>query len=452
MAQDKTYFEQHYQAPFKGIHNELPANIIGQEYSPLINNFILKSGEIRTRPRFDFGIRGPVDNYPIDIISTFQDSNTVFHTVVVTRTGLWQLNPNWRANIQKNNKTNPWNLIGAFPVQPGPDIPSAAVTFLNKFYWTNGDNNIWVWDGIQSIGSPSSWPKSQLVQLGFRIIDSNGNVQVVQQAGTTGTIAPVWSATIGVTTADNSTVWVNNGKPVAANGFISTAVIDATNGITAGGFFIGSLASRMLLLSTIEGKLSSTQTFLQRLRWSPSGITSIWDPTVNIGAGYVDFLEVPDFITGFMSIGNKTGFVFRQNGITEMTAVSSGTAPFDFNHLWASERGIGNIFPFTIANYGPIGMFISAEDVYNLSLAGFKRVGGVARNGIIKDLANATSTPVATLFPRFSNGYAYLVYYLAIPLGRDTKIWMYSLDDDSWVNWLNTNIIITGRPTLVVTV
>ena len=152
-----------------------------------------------------------------------------------------------------------------------------------------------------------------------------------------------------------------------------------------------------------------------------------------------------------MSIGAQTGFAFRTNGITELTAVSDGILPFDFNHLWASDRGIGNVFPFSISAYGPIGMFISSDEVYNISIGGFKKVGLGARDAIMNDLADASSTPVSTMFPRYSNAYTYLTYLLSIPMGNGTKFWMYSLDDSSWMSWFKSNVLVTGRANFVAT-
>jgi hypothetical protein len=445
------YFEQVYEGPWKGIHVSLPENQIPDVYSPLISNFIMKNAELRTRPRMSVGVLGTPDGYPIDVIDTFQDSNTAYHTVIVNRRGLWQLNPNFAINPGAD-----WNLVGVFPVQPGPDIPVAHATFLNKFYWTNGGNNLWVWDGISSVGAAFPWVANQRVFNGFRIIDSNGKVQVVIKAGFTGASHPVWSATIGGNTTDtaatNPAVWVNNGAPAPTSAFYGTAMVDANAGITSGSFFVGVLAARMLMLSTIEGiGPSGGASFPQRIRWCASGMPSIWDPNVNIGAGYVDLLEVPDTISGFLAIGDKTGFVFRTNGISEMTAVSDGILPFDFNHLWASDRGIGNVLPFSISGYGPLGMFISADDIYNISVGGFKNVGGVARDAIFSDLAAASSTPLSAMIPKWTSRYSYLVYLLAIPFGPDTKFWMYALEDGSWTTWVKKNVTITGRANFVAT-
>jgi hypothetical protein len=449
-VKENGYFEAVFNGPFKGANLEQPENQMAEVYSPSLQNFILKNSELRTRPRISVGILGTPDKFPLNVIDTFMDGNNVAHTVMVTRRGLFQLSPVFKRNLKKA-----WNIVGTFPVQPGPDIPVANEVFLNKFYWTNGSNNLWAWDGISSVGTPVPWVAKQRVFQNFRIIDSNGNVQIVIKPGFTGTAHPVWSMTIGQNTVDTAAsqpaTWVNNGKPAPSNGFYGTAVIDATNGITSGAFYLGILASRMLMLSTIEGSGQTGQAFTQRVRWCPSGLPSIWDPNVNIGAGFNDFLEVPDAITGFMAIGDKTGFVFRNNGITVMTAINNGILPFDFNHLWASDNGIGNVFPFSISAYGPIGMFISDDDIYNISIGGFKNVGGPARDGIFADLGHATSTPLSTIIPKFANGYAYLMYLLAIPFGNDTKFWGYSIEDNSWIPWIKKNVTVTGRANFVAT-
>ena len=127
--QESGYFEQVYQGPYQGIHSFYPEMLIGENESPDASNVILKNAEIRTRPRMSLGILGTPDGYPIDVVDTFLDGNNVSHTVIVTRRGLWQLNPNFA-----KNRRRAWNSVGTFPTQPGPDLPVAHATFLNKFY------------------------------------------------------------------------------------------------------------------------------------------------------------------------------------------------------------------------------------------------------------------------------------------------------------------------------
>ena len=78
-----------------------------------------------------------------------------------------------------------------------------------------------------------AWIASNPYALGFAMLDSNGNVQVVTRAGTskTGT-HPTWSTTINGATADSTVRWRNAGLPatvsLAAAGGTSGIIIDNT--------------------------------------------------------------------------------------------------------------------------------------------------------------------------------------------------------------------------------
>lgn len=448
----KKYNEIVYNGPFKGVHTSLPEDVIGREYSPDMSNVILKNGEIRSRPRQYNYIPGTPDNFPIYNISSFLDANNVFHTVAVTQFGMWQLNALWRTSktIDPNHS---WNLVGNFADEPGGNFPTPSAVFTNKFFFSIGSDDLWMWDGISSAGAPRTWQASTSYLIGSNIIDSNGNVQIAQNSGTSKVSPhPVWNAAVGGSTTDNNITWVNNGRPAPSSGALfSVAMVDVTKGITAGGLFLIELNSQLLLLNTIEGNASGRQQFPQRVRWCPSGIPTIWDPNINIGAGFNDEIDVPDAITGAFTVGT-TGFILRSNGITEvMTNGSSGQNPFIFNHLWASERGIGNILPFGYSSFGPLGIFISVDDVYSVSLGGFKRVGGVARNAIYTDIAKATLPPVGTIVPYYQNNYVYNHYRLSIPVGNDSITWIYSIEDDSWQKDVKRNVNVTANTKWVFT-
>lgn len=447
MAQVNKYFEKVYQGPWKGIVNHLPANMIEPSESPFLNNVILKNGEIRPNPRESLGIRGPInDNSNIALISSFLDANNVVHTVIVTQLGLWQLNPNWPKFPDKA-----WNLVAPFNTQPGSVVPSAFQTFLNTFYWTNGGNNLFAWDGITNVGSIATVKRSTFYSVGQEATAAVAGTTyrfVANNFGQTTTVAPAFNATLGSQTTDGGVVWINNGAPITQNGFKCAAVVDAANGITAGGFFLGELGFRLIMLNTVEGQGLGGLSYPQRVRWTPSGYPSIWDPNVNIGAGFNDMLDVPDGITGFLTIG-RVGFIFRVNGITELTQTGDGLNPFDFNHLWASDRGIGNIYAYTIAGYGPIGIFIANDDCYMLSLGGFNRIGGNARDLIYADLARATSTPVASIYPYYQKNYVYTTYLLTIPVGDSSIKWRYSIEDHNWTRSIKPNGIYTGKANFV---
>lgn len=438
----KNYFECKYMGPWKGVNVNVPEDQLSPDYSPFMINYILKNGELRTRPAQSLYIPGTPDGKPIMFIITFMDGNNVYHTCCVTPTGLWQLNAQWQRYRNKASKV--WSLIGSFPVQPGPFNPAAVQVFVDKLFWTNGGINLWMWDGITSVGAPALWEKNTAYIQGEQIIDSNGKVQVAGNSGVSAGLTPSWSGTIGGTTVDNGTTpitWTNGGVPAAANGFNAVGMVDATNGVTAGAFFLIELNAQLLMLNTVE---SSGGNFPQRIRWTPSGLPTIWDPNVNIGAGFNDELDVPDSIYGGLTVGT-TAFILRQNGITEVTSTGQGINPFAFNHLWASDRGIGNILPFGYAAYGPLGIFISSDDIYNISLGGFKRIGGVARDAIYDDIYASIGSPVGSIIPYYQLNYVYNHYKLAIPQQNGTKIWNYAIEDDSWQAEFKSNTSYGGH-------
>ena len=55
----------------------------------------------------------------------------------------------------------------------------------------------------------AAWQASAAYALGALVLDSNGNVEQVTTAGTSGSSAPNWSTVVGGSTADASVVWQN---------------------------------------------------------------------------------------------------------------------------------------------------------------------------------------------------------------------------------------------------
>ena len=56
-------------------------------------------------------------------------------------------------------------------------------------------------------GAFGAWAGTHSYSVGNMIIDSNGNTQRCSTAGTSGSSAPSWAATIGGTTTDNTVTW-----------------------------------------------------------------------------------------------------------------------------------------------------------------------------------------------------------------------------------------------------
>ncbi len=64
------------------------------------------------------------------------------------------------------------------------------------------------------VTSSPAWAASTAYSVGQEVYDSNGNVEVVTVAGTSGASAPAWNATVGSTTTDGSVTWLNLGPPI----------------------------------------------------------------------------------------------------------------------------------------------------------------------------------------------------------------------------------------------
>jgi hypothetical protein len=92
----------------------------------------------------------------------------------------------------------------------------------------------WLDQGAVSAVTPAAWTASHAYAKNTLILDSNSNIQLVTTAGTSGSLAPVWSTTAGATTADNTVRWENLGviatSALAAAGGTSGIIIDNTVG------------------------------------------------------------------------------------------------------------------------------------------------------------------------------------------------------------------------------
>jgi hypothetical protein len=90
------------------------------------------------------------------------------------------------------------------------------------------DNTVrWVNQGPQ-LAAHGTWLASHAYTLATAIIDSDGNIQVVTNGGTSKTGAhPTWNTTINGNTTDAGVIWRNTGKPATA----SLAAAGGTGGI-----------------------------------------------------------------------------------------------------------------------------------------------------------------------------------------------------------------------------
>ena len=392
------YFEAEYSGPYAGLHVSLPETLIPDSASPNTNNFMLRNGELRSRPKLQLEFINPDQKNPGLGTFSFLDVNSVWHTVLFTARALWQLKGNAQTLV-----ANPWDYLGGPTLVDGN--PVAYQAFANVLYYTNGGPQLVSWDGLSQIPTFAN-------------------------AG-----APGATSVAAIPIADAPTV-----------------VPGSTGPLSIGALYLGELNNQILLanVSVLDNGTGATFQFPQRLWWSANGIPTQWDPLANTSAGFNDFLDVPDVLTGLMTIGVQ-GFLFRGNGITQFTPTGRTLTPFQFDHLWASTHGIGNVFPWSIAQYGPSGFFASTEQVYRMSVNSFEPIGGTARDAIYADLAAASDTPVGSFIPSLGLGYNYPLYTISIPLTTFTRHYQFAQEDNNWAPWDTQGLLIQGRPETVFT-
>lgn len=193
------------------------------------------------------------------------------------------------------------------------------------------------------------------------------------------------------------------------------------------------LAAHLLLGYTTEpepGATGSTeQTF--RIRWSTSGDPNDW---TSFGSGFEDVLEVPDRITGLVTLG-RNSYLFRKNGVSIISPTGDGLAPFAIENLSISPKGVGSIYPYGLAIYANYCAFIASNEIYQFNGVEFTPIGGKAKKKIFEDLANASGDDevVAFIVPNFGLSYDYLSYWISIP-GVNVA-WVFSFDDQAWTRF-----------------
>jgi hypothetical protein len=299
----------------------------------------------------------------------------------------------------------PWTGINGSVTTMGPN-PISYRAFANAIYYTNISvfNNatnpmLAYWDGI--------------------------------------TANAVTQQTFGDASVSNSVAGISRTNSPTVGGSLPGGPV-MVGPLSIGGQFLGELNNQLILanVSVLDQGNGNLFSFPNTIWWCANGLPLQWDPTVNTSAGFNSFLDVSDQITGLTTMG-VAGYLFRTYGITQFAPSGSSITPFEFDHMWASERGIGNVFPWSIAQYGPQAAFIAVDNIYSLSITNAATIGGTARDAIYADLANMIPgrNPFANIIPIFKAGYVYLTYEIVIPMASVTRVWIYSFEDKNWASW-----------------
>lgn len=148
------------------------------------------------------------------------------------------------------------------------------------------------------------WRANTAYAVGTRIVDSNGNIEQVVTAGTSGAAHPTWSTTLGGQTTDNSVTWQNAGTAAGTTIQSSATVTNSTfvdtvpsNNTSLTSFVIEPTTTSDLAVSMSVSPtpvfVSSTLTYtiaIQNLGQASAPVsTGVLSDTLPTNAGYVSY-------------------------------------------------------------------------------------------------------------------------------------------------------------------
>lgn len=180
---------------------------------------------------------------------------------------------------------------------------------------------------------------------------------------------------------------------------ITQAITLLTNYV--GGGILGVLDNQLINLGGVSNRDGEVP---YRISWSAPGEYGSFQPydvstnTGNYSAGFNDLPSTSDILQGIITTGT-VAYIIRSQGITQMNITGNGTVPFQFNHLWASELGIGTVFPDTVAQYGSMGAFVSDSGIYSIGLNGISDVTGDAKDVLYNLINNIANFAVNAILP-----------------------------------------------------
>lgn len=207
--------------------------------------------------------------------------------------------------------------------------------------------------------------------------------------------------------------------------------------------YLREMSGRLVAMNVWQVVSSIVTNFPYQIAWSAAGqqygVWNVLDASGNpTGAGFNNLPDVEDIITGAQFTG-PTAYIYRQQGITEVTGLNSGVQPFDFNHLWASEKGIGAVYSNSLDQYGTESAFVSDTDVFSFGIGGLAPISGPVRQGIYETLVASSNNLFGLLCGITFDGEPELYYILIFqPLTAvggqfQTVFWIYDYTDKEWM-------------------
>ena len=227
------------------------------------------------------------------------------------------------------------------------------------------------------------------------------------------------------------------------------ATVNAGPGLSTVSAVYGNMSAETAIIEAAP--VITITNFPYQYAWSaPEGAYAQFNPLttqngVNVatGAGLNNLPDVEDIITGIFNTG-PTQFILRNQGITEVSPLSNGINPFDFNHLWASHKGIGTIYPNTVCQYGSLGAFFADIGIFSFGYEGMNEVDSKASSAIYNDLIGTCqgNNLAAGLGPLYIQGEVYNSLVLVATDRTNNPViyyWVYNFKTGEWYRFQSTH-------------
>lgn len=157
----------------------------------------------------------------------------------------------------------------------------------------------------------------------------------------------------------------------------------------AGSVYLKTITNRLIMGFTNEGVVGTPAGYPTRIRWSATNQPTVWDPDVNIDAGFIDLDDIGDGISGLICIGT-TLLILSPTCIKVMTPTGNGALPFSFDNFWLAPYGVGCTMPQTADSFGATGFFVGQDNIYAVTLNGIQAIGTPIADYFFSTLANLT--------------------------------------------------------------
>jgi hypothetical protein len=175
-------------------------------------------------------------------------------------------------------------------------------------------------------------------------------------------------------------------------------------------------ANRLIIADIYQSGIRLPLTFM----WSKEGDPTDWTDTT---AGEADILETEDYITGLGRVGGNM-VVFKRDSLHFYTRTGNATDPFS---KIGERRGVGNIAPYSIANFLGTCAFLGRDDFYIINGDQPESIGEKIRD---KFFSMVEPTEAQNVWAYANHDLSEIMWFANTTTGR--YVFVYNFKDRDW--------------------